>query len=106
MKKLDPKQLFIISAISRKDIAEMLNDSAFRSGRVDVDRFTRHDTRLTDAVCREVADLIYDAECQADDRTLDRLSEANLAAADTFLGGLKADMRKRPKPAPRKRTRK
>ena len=74
MRKLDPKQLFVISAITRKGVAEMLNDSIEASGAKDVDRFTRHDPRLTDDLCREVADLIYDAECQADDRTLDRLS--------------------------------
>lgn len=98
--KHDPKQLFTISTISRKDIAEMLNTSIDAAGATDVDTFKKDDPRLTDEVCREIADLIYDADGAHDEG----MSEAVMAAADTFLGGMKAAMRKRPKPKPKPRT--
>jgi hypothetical protein len=98
--KHDPKQLFVITTISRKDIAEMLNNSIDAAGATDVDRFKRDDPRLTDKVCREVANLIYDADSAHDDG----MAEANMAAADTFLGSLPAHLRKRPA-SPKKRKR-
>lgn len=100
MGKLNPKQLFTISAISRRDIAEMLNSSIDAAGATDVDSFKKDDPRLTDEVCKEIANLIYDADGAHDEG----MSEAVMAAADTFLGGMKAVMRKRPKPEPKPRT--
>lgn len=98
--KLDPKQIFTISTISRKDIAEMLNNAIDAAGASDVDRFSKGDPRLTDGVCREIADLIYDA----DSSHSEGMSEAVMAAADTFLGGMKAAMRKKPAAKPKPRT--
>lgn len=98
--KLNPKQLFVISTISRADIAEMLNNAIDAAGATDVDAFRKADPRLTDEVCKEIANLIYDADSAHDEG----MSEATMAAADTFLGGMKAAMRKRPKPEPKPRT--
>jgi hypothetical protein len=61
-----------------------------------VDRFVKDDPRLTDKVCQEVADLIYDADSQDDDRT-------SVVAADTFLGSMPARLCKRPRPKKRSR---
>lgn len=72
----DPKQLFTISTVSRKDIADLLNENIDKK----TDMFTENDPRLTDKVCREIAGLIYDAECQVDE-----LDEAAQVAAQTFL---------------------
>lgn len=93
-RKLNPKQLFIVSQISRADIAKTLNDSIDAAGATDVDRFKRDDPRLTDKECEYFAALIYDADGAHDEG----MAEANLAAADTFIGELPADMRKRPRP--------
>lgn len=98
--KLDPKQLFVISQISRADIAKMLNDSIDAAGASDVDRFKRDDPRLTDEVCKEIADLVYDADCQNDEG----MAEATMAAADSFLGSMPAELRSRPRPKPARRT--
>ena len=94
VKKLNPKQLFVVSQIPRADIAKMLNDSIDAAGATDVDRFKQDDPRLTDKECKYFATLVYDADCQNDEG----MAEANMAAADTFIGELPADMRKRPKP--------
>ncbi len=90
MLKHDPKELFTISTISRKGIAELLNNAIDAAGAIDVDRFRTNDPRLTDKVCREIADLLYDAASQED--------EVDQLVADQFICELSDDMRKRPKP--------
>lgn len=60
--KLDPKKLFVITAISRASIAESLNNAveeAWEDG-VDVEAFADDDPRLTDKVCQDFADDLYD----------------------------------------------
>jgi hypothetical protein len=54
--QLNPKQLFVISTISRKDIAGLLN----RHLKPGITRFKWNDPRLTDSVCESIAQLIHE----------------------------------------------
>lgn len=63
MAKHDPKELFVVSALTRAGIAELLNNAASEMiDPDDVDPFTKDDPRLTKKVCQGIADLLYDAQ--------------------------------------------
>ena len=49
----DPKQLFVINAVTREGIAEDLNDTL--DGYANEERFTPNDDRLTDEICAAYA---------------------------------------------------
>jgi hypothetical protein len=68
--KLDPKALFVIQTIARADIAENLNKSLesleLTDEELDKLYFAKDDPRLTDKVCRQIANELYEA-CQDTD---------------------------------------
>lgn len=60
-KKLDANKLFTINTISRAGIAELLNAALEDEDDVDhVMHFSDDDPRLTDKVCQEFANMLYD----------------------------------------------
>lgn len=64
------KKLFIISAVSREQIAELLNDAldcCGPEGDDGIDRFTANDPRLTDENCQAIADRLHDATDTSED---------------------------------------
>lgn len=64
----DPKKLFVISAITREDIAELLNNALEAVGADDrVTLFADDDARLTDENCQAIADRLSD--CQTDEQS-------------------------------------
>lgn len=75
----DPKKLFVISAITREQIAELLNDALdYAQGVTDtVERFTTDDVRLTDENCQAIADRLNDSSdtSEDDERSLIELAE-------------------------------
>jgi hypothetical protein len=68
-KKLDAKKLFVIMTVSRESIAEMLNCALEDTdGSMDhVNHFSEDDPRLTDEVCQDIANTLYDAMCNVDE---------------------------------------
>jgi len=75
----DPKQLFVISTISRRDIANALND-AIDNAASDVPKFKPNDPRLTDEACRAFA-----AQVHEEDMTVLNVEDSNEWAARTIL---------------------
>ncbi len=76
----DPKKLFVISAITREQIADLLNealDCCGPEGDDGIDRFTSDDPRLTDENCQAIADRLNDASdtSEDDERSLIELAE-------------------------------
>lgn len=66
--KLDPKKLFVISAISRAQIAELLNDAYDCCGVIDPSMlFDENDPRLTDENCQAIADRLHDSSDTSED---------------------------------------
>jgi hypothetical protein len=66
---LDPKQVFVIRSVTRKEIAEAFNemlDDEGTEGLPKIERFTPTDARLTDAICMQVADGSDTAICEED----------------------------------------
>jgi len=65
----DPKKVFVINAITREDIAELLNNALEAVGveATDVPGFAPADARLTDEVCQSIADRLSD--CQTDEQS-------------------------------------
>lgn len=61
--KHDPEQRFVVTSLSRSNIADMLNNVIDElEGDEDVPkRFTADDARLTDKLCQEFADDVFDA---------------------------------------------
>jgi len=70
-KKHDPKQLFTIMTVDRETIADMLNSAAEVTGKELEEEFTPTDPRLTDKVCQDIADTLYDAYTNNADEELD-----------------------------------
>lgn len=62
----NPKKLFVVSAISRADIAKRLNESLGR--RV----FKRDDKRLTDKICTKYAALLGDCNGETEDEIAEK----------------------------------
>lgn len=60
-RKLDPSKRFVIQTVSREDIADMLNEAIEASGTSSVAEFADDDARLTDEVCQDIANSLYDA---------------------------------------------
>lgn len=102
----DPKKLFVISAISRKDIAESLNnaleslgvsagceslDEPLTDEQLDRAYFAPDDPRLTDKVCQKIAALLYDADSQ-----LGVLDEITSDTFNEFVANMPKKMFKRP----------
>lgn len=70
----DPNQVFIISAISRKQIAEDLNEFLDEQ-EVAGDRLTPDDDRLTPELCREYADSLYYVDRMNEQEVVDETME-------------------------------
>lgn len=86
-KKLDPKKLFVIMTVSRATVAEMLNNALEDTeGEMDhVIHFSEDDPRLTDKVCQDIADTLYDALTNCDDdRTAQAEYNVYCSALDQF----------------------
>lgn len=58
----DPNQLFVISTISRQEIARLLSEI----GGLEI---AEDDDRLTDDFCKRFAEEMYAAECEHQDAT-------------------------------------
>ncbi len=82
-KKLDPKKLFVVITISRESIAEMLNCALEDREDDDFEHFEDDDKRLTDKVCQDIADTLYDAYCNVDDMDTAEI-EVYRSALDQF----------------------
>ncbi len=72
----NPKKLFVISAITREQIAELLNDAMDYVGS-GTPKFTKDDPRLTDGNCQAIADRLCEATdtSEDDDRSIIELAE-------------------------------
>ncbi len=82
-KRLDPEQLFVIQSTSRASIAESLNLALEDEEGVDhVMHFQPDDPRLTDKVCQEFADTLYDA---ASDTAMDDAGMCEIEVSRTFV---------------------
>lgn len=68
--KHDPKKLFTVITVSRSDIASQLNAAIAMTG-TDIAEFEDNDPRLTDKVCQDLADKLYDAYCNGADDAMD-----------------------------------
>ena len=69
----DPKKLFVISAITREQIAELLNealDCCGPEGDDGIDRFTSDDPRLTNENCQAIADRLKVGLVHVNDQTV------------------------------------
>ncbi len=97
----DPKKLFVIAALSRKDIANNLNvaldtlhtDIIDEGGKpFDLKKayFKPNDPRLTDKVCQKIVDKLYDAEAQ-----LGVLDEVGMDTFFDFVGNMPKKMFKK-----------
>jgi len=64
----DPKKLFVICAYSREAIAEELNAAIEVTGS-EVPEFSADDPRLTDKVCQDYVNNVYDAWTNIDETT-------------------------------------
>lgn len=85
VKKLDPKKLFVVMTVSRETIADNLNMALQVDGREDVSEFSASDPRLTDKVCQDFADSLYDAYTNAADDQMDEAEhEMYIEALDQF----------------------
>lgn len=81
-KKLDPKKLFVIMTVDRETIAEMLNAALENTdGSMDhVNHFSEDDPRLTDEVCQDIANSLYDA--------IGNVDENDYAERDVYASAL------------------
>ncbi len=79
---LDPKKLFVVSAVTREGIAADLND--YLQNCEDERRVTDDDDRLTDEVCQYYADLVSEIECGEDMTEGDKEEAFEQAFADTL----------------------
>lgn len=59
--RFDPDQLFQVRTISRRCVAEALN-AAIEEENLKVKSFADDDARLTDKVCQDFADALFDGE--------------------------------------------
>lgn len=83
-KKLDPKKLFTVMTVDRETIAESLNSAIEVTGS-EVPEFAPDDPRLTDEVCQNFADSLYDAYCEvADDEMNEADHQMYIDALDQF----------------------
>jgi hypothetical protein len=62
----DPEQTFVVWTVTRKDIAESLNEAIERTG-VKMKEFEPDDERLTDEECQVFAEAINDVFCEVDE---------------------------------------
>ena len=71
---MDPDQLFVVSTVSRKDIAEAVN-------------VTPDDPRLSDRFCERYAKNLYEVECLFESEYLDdAVEELNQAVEEELKG--------------------
>lgn len=82
-KKLDKNQLFVVQTVSRQFIADALNNALEDEDGVDeVDHFSPDDPRLTDKICQEFADTLYE---EASDNLLEEQEHVERDVARTFV---------------------
>ncbi len=67
-KKLDPNKVFTIMVTTRQAIAEELNAHIDAFGK-EVEPFTPDDPRLTDELCQNIADNLYEGYGDVDENT-------------------------------------
>jgi hypothetical protein len=77
-------KLFVISAITRDDIANLLND-ALDCADSDVPQFEENDPRLTDENCQAIADRLNDATDTSEDDERSMIELAQEAADNDWL---------------------
>lgn len=83
-RKLDPDQLFVVSAIKRSGIAEALNEY-LESLETTTERLKENDPRLTDEVCRAYADELGDIESRFEDLSNEEVEELTCNLDEKFL---------------------
>lgn len=66
IQKLDPKAAFVVSSMTRSDIAFALNSILENEG-WETEPFAEDDLRLTDEVCEDFVDGMQQAACDVDE---------------------------------------
>lgn len=66
--KLDPKEVFIISSMTRAKIAEELNGT-IENENLEIPKFTENDPRLTSELCQDLMYGLEDSRDQIDEIT-------------------------------------